>query len=283
MKTFAFINYRRSDAQQAAHGLYAQMRARFGPSHVFMDVNALLPGALWPDRLRRALEEATVLLCIIGPRWLTTADRYGQRRLDKSDDWVRNEIIHALNCQKPIIPILVAGGEVPPIEGLPTELSELLLHQAVQLRDEKWDQDLNELVRTLESEHGFVDNEKSVVLPQREVRIAPLDEAQLDAALSTLNGWQPVESMVPGDYPNSRQELRKAYRFRSFKAAIQFMGAAVNLINKIPHHPRWENQWRTVTVYFTTWDIGNKISELDIKLARTLDELYQDFDAEPKE
>jgi pterin-4a-carbinolamine dehydratase len=194
-------------------------------------------------------------------------------------DWVRNEIIHALNCQKTIIPVLVAGAEMPPRDGLPHDLHGLLTHQAILLRDEKWDIDLNELIRVLRSEHGLVDNQKPVVMPQPEVKIKPLNDHELDDALSLLPDWQPVESMVPGDYPSSRQELRKAYRFQSFKSAIQFMNAAVDPINKMQHHPRWENQWRTVTVYLSTWDIDNKISKLDVELAQILDALYKDFRA----
>jgi pterin-4a-carbinolamine dehydratase len=46
---------------------------------------------------------------------------------------------------------------------------------------------------------------------------------------------------------------------------------------KAQHHPRWENQWRTVTVYLSTWDIGYRVSALDIALARTLDALYEEM------
>ncbi|NJN21754.1 MAG: toll/interleukin-1 receptor domain-containing protein [Leptolyngbya sp. RL_3_1] len=113
----AFINYRRSDAAQAAQALYTQLQTRFGPTHVFFDVSAILPGALWPDRLRSSLDDANVLLSIIGPRWLTTANGYGQRRLDDENDWVRKEIVHALESEKPIIPLLVAGAdELPPLK-----------------------------------------------------------------------------------------------------------------------------------------------------------------------
>jgi pterin-4a-carbinolamine dehydratase len=52
------------------------------------------------------------------------------------------------------------------------------------------------------------------------------------------------------------------------------MRAAVEPVQKLQHHPRWENQWRTVTVYLSTWDIGNKITALDIQLARAFDALY---------
>jgi pterin-4a-carbinolamine dehydratase len=62
--------------------------------------------------------------------------------------------------------------------------------------------------------------------------------------------------MLARDYPNARLELRRAYRFPSFKKAMEFMQTACDPIQKATHHPRWENQWRTVVVYLSTWDIG---------------------------
>jgi 4a-hydroxytetrahydrobiopterin dehydratase len=112
-------------------------------------------------------------------------------------------------------------------------------------------------------------NSRSV--PEPEVKEAPLTEEQLDAALQTLPGWEPVESYIPRDYPRSRHELRRAFRFKTFRGAIEFMSSMVVPVNKAKHHPRLENQWRTVIVHLSTWDIGQKISRLDIELAHTID------------
>ena len=216
------------------------------------------------------------MLAVIGPSWLKASDKYGRRRLDSETDWVRKEIQHALSKAIPILPVLVSGvSELPPQEALPDALQDLLNSQAICLRDEKWDHDFHELVRTLTTEHGFVENEKRVMMPSPRLQIEPLTEQELGDALLTLPGWEPIESLVPGDYPRSRKEIRKVYRFKSFKSAIEFMHSAIQPINQIPHHPRWENQWRTVTVYLTTWDIGNEVTRLDVELARVLDDLYK--------
>ena len=55
------------------------------------------------------------------------------------------------------------------------------------------------------------------------------------------------------------------------------MNKAVDPINEVQHHPRWENQWRTVIVYLSTWDIGLKISRLDVDLAKVLDGIYEEL------
>ncbi len=90
-----------------------------------------------------------------------------------------------------------------------------------------------------------------------------------------MPGWSTVESIVPQTYPKVRQELRRAYKFNSFEAAINFMHGSIETIDRMQHHPRWENQWKTVTVYLTTWDIGSRISAKDIELAKALDAAYQ--------
>ena len=263
-----------STAQQAALALHSQLSTRFGPTSVFLDVSAIQAGNIWPDRLRSALKSSTVLLSVIGPRWLKAANQYGQRRLDNENDWVRNEIAYPLSNQIPIIPLFVAGGSLPPEEGLPPDIQGLLKHQSRSLRDDSWGQDVGVLIKMLGREYGFVDNQANIILPSREVTISPLTSAELEHALAQLPGWEPVESVIRGDYPNSRHELRKVFRFKSFKAAVGFMNNAVSRINKLQHHPRWENQWRSVTVYLSTWDIDNQISTLDIELAKELDEMY---------
>jgi pterin-4a-carbinolamine dehydratase len=53
------------------------------------------------------------------------------------------------------------------------------------------------------------------------------------------------------------------------------MQAAVPHIKQLKHHPRWENVFRTVTVWLSTWDTGHVISKLDFDLARHLDALFE--------
>lgn len=272
----AFISYRRTDSSLASQALHVQLRERFGPSRVFMDVGSIAVGDRWPDRLRRAVDSATVVLAVIGPGWLKAADPFGRRRLDLPGDWVRMEMLSALGAGKPILPLLVGGGsEMLPAEGLPDELQPLLDRQMMRLRDDRWDDDVDQVVTTLVKEYRFVAGDRRVVLPQPEVQIPALSEAELSAALEDLPGWEPVESFIPGDYPKARQEIRKSYRFPSFKGAIDYMRAAVDPIQELQHHPRWENQWRTVTVCLSTWDVGNRVTQLDVTLAGRLDALYE--------
>jgi pterin-4a-carbinolamine dehydratase len=69
----------------------------------------------------------------------------------------------------------------------------------------------------------------------------------------------------------------RRYTFESFEDAIHFMNAASRFISKYDHHPEWTNIWRTLIVYLTTWDIGNKPSLLDVDVAAYLDELHKSY------
>lgn len=150
-------------------------------------------------------------------------------------------------------------------------------HQLYSVRDDNWDADLNGLVSLLVDRFGFTKSDQKVELPIPGLHIKALTPAELNQELRSLPGWDPVESLMPNDYPKPRQELRKAYMFDSFEEAVRFLGAAAGHVSHANHHPRWENLWRSVTVYLSTWDIGFHISQLDVQLARILDRVYADF------
>ena len=271
-----FISYRRSDAMEAVRALYFQLRLRFGSRQVFMDVSAITSGSIWAERLRGALHKASVVLVVIGPDWLRAADEFGRRRLDTPDDWVRLEIESALDAGKTVIPLLIGGLQaLPPPNALPASLTRLHDHQAFFLNETNWESNVAALARLLVEICGFSEGSKDVIAPAPEVRIPELTEEELDAGLKALPGWEAVESAIPRDYPHTRHELRRAYRFDKFRLAIGFLQTLVEPINRLNHHPRIENQWRTVIIHFTTWDIGNKISNLDLEAAAEVDRLYE--------
>ncbi|MDM0084580.1 4a-hydroxytetrahydrobiopterin dehydratase [Variovorax sp. J31P179] len=270
-----FVSYRRADANDAVRALYFHLRQRFGLGQVFMDISSITSGDVWPDRLKRALDAATIALVVVGPNWLRAADQYGRRRLDASDDWVRLEIECALETKKKIIPLLIGGLlELPPVEALPASLATLRQHHHFVLNDNNWESDVSNLVRVLTRTYGLQQVDDEVVLPNPEKKAPPLTEQELDAALLTLPGWQPFETSIPRDYPYTRHELRRGYQFKNFKDAIEFLQSMVKPLNTLNHHPRIENQWRTVIVGFTTWDIGNRISKHDVDAAAIVDRLY---------
>ena len=103
----AFINYRRDDTKEVARALHSELQRVLEHGEVFLDHREIEPGASFPDTLRTEIERATVVLVLIGPKWLTLQSADGVRRLDEPDDWVRKEIELTLNNGKRIVPVLV--------------------------------------------------------------------------------------------------------------------------------------------------------------------------------
>src|SRR4051794_32817634 len=104
-----FVSYRRQESSHLAGRLYDRLAGSFGESQVFIDVDAIEPGEDFAEKIFRSVAGCQVLLVVIGPSWLTSADGRGHRRLDDPDDIVRLEIEAALARGVRVIPILMEG------------------------------------------------------------------------------------------------------------------------------------------------------------------------------
>ena len=145
-----FISYRREDAPGHAGRVFDRVRARFGADVVFMDVTAIDAGADFVDAIDKAVGTCDVLLAVIGPQWVGAADSAERKRLDIPTDFVRLEIAGALKRDVRVVPVLVDGARLPAAADLPEELQPLLRRNAVELRDARWDADIEQLVASLE-------------------------------------------------------------------------------------------------------------------------------------
>lgn len=94
------------------------------------------------------------------------------------------------------------------------------------------------------------------------MRPIKLDEAQRQALLATLQGWQ----VSPG-----RDAITKQFRFADFNAAFGWMARVALMAEKLDHHPEWFNVYNRVEVTLATHDAGG-VTELDIQLARFMDQ-----------
>ena len=70
----------------------------------------------------------------------------------------------------------------------------------------------------------------------------------------------------------ARDSITKTFLFKNFVEAFGFMSRAALWAEKLNHHPEWSNVYRTVTVTLITHDCDG-LSELDVKLAKKMDEL----------
>jgi 4a-hydroxytetrahydrobiopterin dehydratase len=90
-----------------------------------------------------------------------------------------------------------------------------------------------------------------------------LEGAARVKAVQELDDWANVDG---------RDAIAKTYRFKNFRKAWGFMSQAALIAEKMDHHPEWTNVYGRVDVILTTHS-ANGLSELDITLARKLDEI----------
>jgi pterin-4a-carbinolamine dehydratase len=281
-----FVSYRREDSSDAAGRLKETIRHRFGEDFVFMDTSAIGPGDKWAARLQAALEASRVVLAVIGPGWLRASDDWGSRRIDEPDDWVRKELDFALANDKVIVPVMIGGAVIPPSDKLPPSLVKLFDSNVLEVRSAYWDHDLEMLYGQLKRHTSHPESAQDVAGPYP---IPPADrpdalsDEKLQIALSaSIPKWRTIASPLPEDPERVRVELFREFTFKSFRGAIAFMVEVAPGCDIATHHPRWENIWRTTRVYLTTFDIGHRISDRDVQLAKYFDRAYADFpDASP--
>ena len=144
-----FINYRCDDSGTAAALIDRELAARFGNDRVFLDCRSVPVGADFADVMLARLRSCTVLVVVMGPRWLNLTGDMGARRIDDPTDWVRCEIAEALVHGLRVIPVLVDGAELPTAGELPTDIAPLSGRQYAVLRHRHIDVDLSDLAERI--------------------------------------------------------------------------------------------------------------------------------------
>ena len=282
-----FISYRRSNQLIVEH-IHQKYCGVYKSSSIFLDRTDLKPGALFPDELRQAVTKASIVLVVIGRDWASVQNELTySKRLDEEDDWVRQEVLLALQGSGQVIPVLVDGARLPRAEQLPAPLRPLIERNAVVLSVDHFGEDVSKLVAKLGEKLG--DERVSQLRvgnagPYAEaaaIKPYPLSDVELQAVLDDLPQWRIFESDITDDprVPSGyrRVELVRDFLFESFIDAVSFMQKASGPIDAFGHHPRWQNVFRTVTAAYSTWDIGHRPSDRDQKSAHMLERLYREF------
>ncbi len=127
MKYQIFISYRRDGGESLAALLHERF-SRMG-YRVFYDVESLRSGN-FNEKLLEVIEECEDVLLVLPPGGL-------DRCLQDETDWVRREIVHAISCEKNIIPIMMRNFEFP--ANLPEELTPLVHMNGVSANMEYFD------------------------------------------------------------------------------------------------------------------------------------------------
>ena len=89
-----------------------------------------------------------------------------------------------------------------------------------------------------------------------------LDQDSIDLALRSLPGWE-----------HKDDRLVKTFVLGDFCEAVAFIVRIGFCAESLNHHPELYNVYNRVRVELTTHDAGNKVTTMDIVLARDIDEL----------
>lgn len=146
-----FISYRREDGADVAGRIYDRLIAKFGKDHIFKDVDSIPLGADFRKYINNSISNSSVLLVVIGNRWLGQSSETGERRIDDIKDFPRLEVAAALKRKIPIIPVLVLSSKMPDEESLPEDISAFAYRNGIPVRpDPDFEHDIKRLIDGIE-------------------------------------------------------------------------------------------------------------------------------------
>src|SRR5262249_46383875 len=150
MPNSIFISYRRGDSQHATFAIADPLSWGFGAAEGFFDRGSIRGGGGGEELLGHGVKAAKGVVGMVGNRWLKTADKWGRRRIDNSDDWVRREILTALEAHKEqrttIVPVLLE--ETPRLrrDAFDADLKRIAAFEPMPLRADHWEAGLEALI-----------------------------------------------------------------------------------------------------------------------------------------
>lgn len=93
-----------------------------------------------------------------------------------------------------------------------------------------------------------------------------LTEGEIAGELKGMPDWQVVDN-----------QLKAEFVFKDFKLAFAFMSLVAMQSEKVGHHPEWSNVYNKVNFAFSTHDAGDKITSLDLQMAKFVSDAAKTF------
>lgn len=141
-----FVSYRRKDCGWAARFIASRLNETLSSDNVFIDVASISPGVPFDQRLKDAMDQCNVVLVLIGDRWL---EGENGERLHEPHDNLRKEIAQALTRNVLVVPVLFDNASMPRAAQIPESLAALVARNAVTIRHDSADRDVDTLVEKL--------------------------------------------------------------------------------------------------------------------------------------
>jgi len=128
-----FLNYRAVDEPYGVQMLNRELSQHFGTDAVFLASKSIELGTDWEREMFDAVRNSVALLAVMGPRWLDARRKDGTRCLDDPADFVRREILFALEHGRKVVPVRFDIDPVKP-EQVPAELRPAMAKQGIRVR-----------------------------------------------------------------------------------------------------------------------------------------------------
>lgn len=132
-----FVSYRRGLDWASAPEIMRALRAALPGADIFRDLESISPGVDFEQAINRQIPQLDLMLVIISPYWTqvlkTRADQAADPASKVEKDTVAMEIAAAIAHGKRLLPVLVAGAEMPTALELPAALAPLSKANAVTL------------------------------------------------------------------------------------------------------------------------------------------------------
>jgi 4a-hydroxytetrahydrobiopterin dehydratase len=93
---------------------------------------------------------------------------------------------------------------------------------------------------------------------------AALSTEELRQALLSLHGWR-----------HEDESLVRVFTHRSFRDAIAFIVRLSYEAEALAHHPELSNVYDRVEIRLRTHDAGNRVTSLDVALAKAIDAIVR--------
>ena len=149
MSKKVFISYRREDTAPAAGRVYDRLWRLLSKPNVFFDVSTIGGGEDFEQKISSEMGRSDAALIFIGREWLGPVQPTRNARIWETHDYVRAEVRAALARRIFLLPVLVAGAQMPKPEQLPEDLRAITTKNALPLRHESFDDDTEAIVAAL--------------------------------------------------------------------------------------------------------------------------------------
>jgi type II secretory pathway pseudopilin PulG len=222
-----FTSYRRDDERGTVGRLLSALQSSFTPEQLFADADPVEPGDDVVRGLNAKIGQSSVLVAIIGPKWLSVSDTRRTTRLDNAADVVRVALEAAFKKRRRVVPVLIGGAEMPTAEQLPLTLRPLATLAPVRIQNDSFQADVEGLVKSLKGSVG------GKTLPQTFWPVIAIAVALIAVGLS-LFVWQDsrnpfvpskVAEPAPATSPSTTSQQPQAQP----KAAVDTLDNSKNL------------------------------------------------------